>query len=140
MDGRFCVIILDNSRSFAMAGCLSCRSYLMTEYVTWTPEYDGHKPPLWIGGMAWKRGKLDMTAYAPNWSSGLTYTISREAVSPPFNVESWLAQGRANANKLPDGVILPEPRDWAYDLAQQWCDSTDRFADFIRKHCIPRPR
>lgn len=36
-----------------------------------------------------------------------------------FDVAIWLEQGRANLDKLPDGVVLPEPKDWATEL---WAD------------------
>jgi hypothetical protein len=63
-------------------------------------------------------------------------------VKPPFVYSTWLAEGHANADKLPAGVVLPESKDWADKLAKEWketplCEALG-LADFIRANCQPR--
>jgi hypothetical protein len=54
----------------------------------------------------------------------------------------FASQGRANADKLPAGVVLPEPTDWAMQVAEKWCYHPDErlpdLAELIRTHCQPR--
>lgn len=54
----------------------------------------------------------------------------------------FASQGRANPDKLPAGVVLPESPDWADKLAKEWretplCEALS-VADFIRTNCQPR--
>jgi hypothetical protein len=54
----------------------------------------------------------------------------------------FASQGRANPDKLPAGVVLPESPDWADKLANEWketplCEALG-LADFLRTHCQPR--
>jgi len=100
-------------------------------YKIWRPEYDGHAPPNWREGMsrnffsisrdAW----LAVSSYDKSWSKQHKYQIPVEALTAPneddaaFDVAVWLEQGRANLDKLPEGVVLPNPKDWATEL---WAD------------------
>ena len=52
----------------------------------------------------------------PDTSEALTAPKEDDAA---FDVAVWLEQGRANLDKLPEGVVLPEPKDWATQL---WAD------------------
>ena len=69
------------------------------------------------------------------------------AVNGPFDVQAWLADGRANADKLPAGVVLPEPTDWADTLAAEILEMyvdvsahvvNAEVAALIRTHCQTR--
>ena len=59
-----------------------------------------------------------------------------------FDIQAWLAEGRANADKLPVGVVLPEPTDWAMELVISWMrdcgNGMEALAKHIRTHCQPR--
>jgi hypothetical protein len=75
------------------------------------------------------------------------YVVAAKPVTPPFDLEAWLAEGHANADKLPAGVVLPEPTDWADTLAaeilEMYVDVSARVvnaevAKLIRTHCQPR--
>jgi hypothetical protein len=64
-----------------------------------------------------------------------------------FDPAAWLAEGRANADKLPAGVVLPESKDWADTLAAEILEMyvyvstrvvNAEVADLIRTHCQPR--
>ena len=56
-----------------------------------------------------------------------------------FDIQAWLSEGRANAAKLPVGVVLPEPTDWADEVISQFRKSRGiTLTDFIRTHCQPR--
>jgi hypothetical protein len=127
------------------------RSNLMDNFVIWRPERDGHAPPFWQDGMESSYTPLGLS-WTRKWDKGGIYRVPPEAVNGPliddarndaeFDVQAWLAQGRANADKLPAGVVLPEPTDWADKLAKEWretplCESLG-LADFIRTHCQPR--
>lgn len=48
-----------------------------------------------------------------------------------FNPDAWLAEGLANKNKLPDGVVLPEPEpDY-----EAWQDRLDAFCRAANINC-----
>lgn len=127
-------------------------------YVIWIPKCDGHAPPNFDGLYSVlyfeQLGKKWITVGCPAWLKGRKYRVPPEAINglpiddsrndAEFDVEAWLQQGRANADKLPDGVVLPEPTDWAIEIAKAWwnhdSDSgliTD-LANHIRTHCQPR--
>jgi hypothetical protein len=88
----------------------------------------------------------------PAWSLIYQYRVPSEAVNGPaaddsrndaeFDVQAWLAEGRANADKLPAGVVLPEPTDWADKLVKEWLETPPcearGLADILRTHCQPR--
>jgi hypothetical protein len=100
----------------------------------------------------------------PGWALIYLYRVPAEAVNGPaaddardnahfdvvhlfpgekvFDAAAWLAEGRANADKLPAGVVLPEPPDWADKLAEEWRETPIYealgVADFLRTHCQPR--
>jgi hypothetical protein len=92
------------------------------------------------------------TTTNPKWGKGGIYRVPAEAVNGPsaddarndaeFDVQAWLAEGRANADKLPAGVVLPEPTDWADKLVKEWRETPIYealgVADFLRTHCQPR--
>lgn len=137
----------------------------MDNYVIWKPEHDGHAPRGWKDGMPWGRDDLAFSVRVPTprfWV-GNQYKVPPEAVNPPveirhllpvekiFDVEAWLEQGRANADKLPDGVVLPPtPLDpWAESIhealrAFRERDETSVSKDredqirYIMAHCQPR--
>ena len=131
-----------------------------TEYAIWIwiPERDGHAPPFWQDGMFWCRRadypKLYDNGGSSIWLEGRQYCVSPEAVTGPhvaFDVQAWLAEGHANADKLPAGVVLPELKDWADKLAaelaaeifEMYVTVSSRVinaevAKFIRTHCQPR--
>jgi hypothetical protein len=120
----------------------------MDNYVIWRPERNGHAPPFWQGGME----AVLWTTTNPDWAKSAIYRVPAEAVNGPaaddarndaeFDVQAWLAEGRANADKLPAGVVLPEPNDWADKLVKEWLETPPcearGLADFIRTHCQPR--
>jgi hypothetical protein len=137
-------------------------------FVIWIPGRDGHAPPFWQDGMLWclreDYPKLyDNRGYGI-WEENTEYCVSPEAVTGPpiddtrndakpraiyllpgekvFDVQAWLAEGHANADKLPAGVVLPEPTDWAMQVAEKWCYHPDErlpdLAKLIRTHCRPR--
>ena len=129
------------------------------DFVIWIPERDGHAPPFWQDGMLWclraDYPKLDNSKFSSIWQEGWHYCVSPEAVTGPhveaiygpFDPAAWLAEGRANADKLPAGVVLPEPTDWAHKLAaeilEMYVAVSSRFinaevAKLIRTHCQPR--
>lgn len=94
------------------------------DIVYWRPEHDGHRPPYWAFGMPWDTGSSVMrptvssaqSGGEPAWYFGLIYCVPREAVHgqpAAFNVEAWLDLGRANTDKLPAGVALPQKKTWA---------------------------
>jgi len=129
------------------------------EYVIWIPERYKHAPPFWEDGMESSyrvHGALWATAN-PKWDKGGKYRVPPEAVNGPpiddsrndakFDVQAWLAEGRANADKLPAGVVLPEPKDWADKLAAEILEMyvtvsssviNAEVAKLIRTHCQPR--
>jgi hypothetical protein len=132
-----------------------------TDYVIWRPERNGHAPPFWKDGMVcqfcikpipkWRDIEWGNIRF-PYWHVRYIYRVPPEAVNGPaaddarndaeFDVQAWLAEGRANADKLPAGVVLPEPPDWADKLANEWketplCEALG-LADFLRTHCQPR--
>ena len=128
----------------------------MDNYVIWEPERNGHAPPFWKDGMVsqvWIEGIQKWSDWRnPGWYLPQKYRVPAEAVNGPaaddardnaeFDVQAWLAEGRANADKLPAGVVLPEPPDWADKLANEWketplCEALG-LADFIRANCQPR--
>lgn len=112
----------------------------MTEYVTWIPKYEGHAPTYWKDDMPWSINPLKSplpAAFSPRWNAALIYFVPFEALSKPFDVDAWLAQGRDNLNKLPNGVVLPESPDWADALVSEWHKWPMPLCDFIRKHCRP---
>jgi hypothetical protein len=88
----------------------------------------------------------------PGWSPPQKYRVPAETVNGPsaddsrndaeFDVQAWLAEGRANADKLPAGVVLPEPTDWADKLVKEWLETPPcearGLADILRTHCQPR--
>jgi hypothetical protein len=100
----------------------------------------------------------------PVWSLIYQYRVPSEAVNGPaaddardnahfdvvhlfpgekvFDPAAWLAEGRANADKLPAGVVLPEPTDWADKLVKEWLETPPcearGLAAHIRTHCQPR--
>lgn len=93
-------------------------------YTIWKPEHDGHAPPNWREGMAWKTYQGVNNSNPSSWYEGVLYYVPSEALNSPnddaaFDVAIWLEQGRANLDKLPEGVALPEPKDWATEL---WAD------------------
>jgi hypothetical protein len=127
-----------------------------TEYAIWTPNHCGHAPPFWQDGMFWCLRadylKLYNNEGLPFWNENTEYCVPPEAVNRPhveavyrpFDVQAWLAEGQANADKLPAGVVLPEPTDWAMRLAEEFLSrpayysEEQELADFIRTHCQPR--
>jgi hypothetical protein len=140
----------------------------MDNYVIWEPERNGHAPPFWQDGMVcqfWMENtKKWSRLHNPAWSLIYQYRVPAEAVNGPaaddardnahfdvvylrpgekvFDVQAWLAEGRANADKLPAGVVLPEPPDWAMQVAEKFCYHPDErlpdLAELIRTHCQPR--
>jgi hypothetical protein len=128
----------------------------MDNYVIWRPERDGHAPPFWQGGMeaeaSYSSPDVLWTTTKPKWAKSGIYRVPPEAVNGPaaddarndaeFDVQAWLAEGRANADKLPAGVVLPEPPDWAMQVAEKFCYHPDErlpdLAELIRTHCQPR--
>ena len=113
-----------------------------TDYVIWVPERDGHSPEGWKYGMEASfrvYGVLWKTA-TPRWTKGDKYHVPPEAVTPPFDYATWRAEGLAN--KLPDGVVLPEPTDWAMEVAYAYANGGKSglhgLAELIRIHCQPR--
>ena len=126
----------------------------MDNYVIWRPERNRHAPPFWEDGMEASDMSLgaSWTTANPKWDKGGIYGVPPEAVTglavdgarndAEFDVQAWLAEGRANSDKLPAGVVLPEPTDWADKLVKEWretplCESRG-LADHIRTHCQPR--
>ena len=127
----------------------------------WEPERNGHAPPFWQDGMVsqfcikptqpWRDVQW-WDIRDPAWSLIYQYRVPSEAVNGPaaddardnaeFDVQAWLAEGCANADKLPAGVVLPEPPDWADKLAKEWRETPIYealgVADFLRTHCQPR--
>lgn len=85
----------------------------MSEYAIWTPKHSGHAPPFWKSGMSatYNVGNTAWGTICPDWNEGVNYHVPPEAVNAPFDAAAWLEQGRANLDKLPDGVVLPEPAD-----------------------------
>jgi hypothetical protein len=129
----------------------------MDNYVIWRPERNGHAPPFWQDGMEASYRPLGLS-WTRKWDKGGIYRVPPEAVNGPpiddtrvvylrpgekvFDPAAWLAEGCANADKLPAGVVLPESPDWADKLANEWketplCEALG-LADFIRTHCQPR--
>ena len=112
---------------------------------------DGDAPEGWKDGMYW-RGGLGNGTGAPSWLEGKPYVVPAEVVykltiddtrnDAEFDVQTWLAQGRANADKLPEGVVLPEPTDWAMEVAYAYANGGKSglhgLAELIRTHCQPR--
>ena len=47
----------------------------------------------------------------PLWVARQTYYVPSEAITPAFDPEAWLAEGRTNLDKLPEGVVLPAEPD-----------------------------
>jgi hypothetical protein len=136
-------------------------SDMMNNYVIWKPERNGHAPPFWKDGMVcqfcikpipkWRDIEWGNIRF-PYWHVRYEYRVPAEAVNGPaaddarndaeFDVQAWLAEGRANADKLPAGVVLPEPNDWAMQVAEKFCYHPDErlpdLAELIRTHCQPR--
>ena len=128
----------------------------MDNYVIWRPERNGHAPPFWQGGMeaeaSYSSPDVLWTTTKPKWAKSGIYRVPAEAVNGPaaddarndaeFDVQAWLAEGRANADKLPAGVVLPEPTDWAMQVAVSWLrdcgNGMEALAAHIRTHCQPR--
>ena len=125
-------------------------------YVIWIPERDGHAPPYFkIETLCVSYfnpfGKKWLMVSSPAWLEGVKYRVPPEAVNGPpiddsrndaeFDVQAWLEQGRSNADKLPDGVVLPEPTDWAMQVAVSWLrdcgNGMEALAEHIRTHCQP---
>jgi hypothetical protein len=136
-------------------------SDMMNNYVIWKPERNGHAPPFWKDGMVcqfcikpipkWRDIEWGNIRF-PYWHVRYEYRVPSEAVNGPaaddardnaeFDVQAWLAEGRANLERLPAGVVLPESPDWADKLAKEWretplCEAVG-LADFLRTHCQPR--
>ena len=134
-------------------------SDMMNNYVIWKPERNGHAPPFWKDGMVcqfcikpipkWRDIEWGNIRF-PYWHVRYEYRVPAEAVNGPaaddarndaeFDPAAWLAEGRANLERLPAGVVLPP--DWADKLAKEWketplCEALD-LADFIRANCQPR--
>ncbi len=143
----------------------------MDNYVIWRPERNGHAPPFWEDGMeaSYRSHRATWTTANPKWDKGGIYLVPAEAVNGPaaddardnahfdvvhlrpgekvFDPAAWLAEGRANADKLPAGVVLPESKDWADTLAAEILEMyvyvstrvvNAEVADLIRTHCQPR--
>lgn len=120
-------------------------------FAIWTPEYYGHKPPLWENGMVWRYRTTLQTEWQremtgePAWVTAGSYQVPALAVdAPAFDYPTWAAQGRANADKLPDGVAeaLGPERDWAHEVAAAWWESDadetmENLAHLIRRLCRP---
>lgn len=109
-----------------------------TDYVIWVPERDGHAPRGWKDGMRWIfQQKMQSEQHKPGWFLGYTYRVPPEAI---FDYATWRAEGLAN--KLPDGVVLPEPTDWAMEVAYEYAhggkSGLHGLAELIRTHCQPR--
>ena len=144
------------------------RSNIMDNYAIWIPERDGHAPPFWQDGMVSRLCIEPIQKWSdirhPHWDARYKYRVPSEAVNGPaaddardnadfgviylrpgekvFDPAAWLAEGHANLEKLPAGVVLPEPPDWADKLVNEWketplCEALG-LADFIRTHCQPR--
>ena len=144
-----------------------------TDCVIWIPERDGHAPLFWEDGMLWCLSASYPKLYDNGgyclWQEGREYCVSPEAVTglavddtrndaelnvtyllpgeKVFDPEAWLAEGRANADKLPAGVVLPEHTDWAdtyaAEILEMYVNVSARVinvevADFLRTHCQPR--
>ncbi len=126
----------------------------MDNYVIWIPERSGHAPPFWKDGMVCQFCIEPIQkwgyAYYPAWHVRYKYRVPAEAVNGPaaddarndaeFDPAAWLAEGRANLERLPAGVVLPP--DWADKLAKEWketplCEALG-LAEYIRIHCQPR--
>ena len=100
-------------------------------YTIWRPEYGGHAPPNWREGMEILEFRSIGTtewrelAILPSWGKNYEYKVPPEALTAPkeddaaFDVAAWLEQGRANLDKLPEGVVLPNPKDWATELSEE---------------------
>jgi hypothetical protein len=116
-----------------------------TDYVIWIPSRNGHAPPFWQDGMLWclpaNYPKLYNNGGSSIWEEGRRYCVSPEAVNRPFDVQAWLAEGHANADKLPAGVLLPSVT-LAGQVAEKWWNQPDEqlldLAEHIRTHCQPR--
>jgi hypothetical protein len=135
----------------------------MDNFVIWRPERNGHAPPFWQDGMEAPYTPLGLS-WTRKWDKGGIYRVPAEAVNGPaaddardnahsdviylrpgekvFDPAAWLAEGRANADKLPAGVVLPEPTDWAMEVAVSWLryggNGMEALAAHIRTHCQPR--
>ena len=137
-----------------------------TDYVIWKPEREGHAPPFWRYGMRREFRSFHsvlrdnwycISEINPYWFEWDEYRVPAEAVyelpiddsrnDAEFDVQTWLAQGLANADKLPDGVVLPEPTDWADTSAAEIFAMyvnvsagviNAEVADLLRTHCQPR--
>ena len=119
----------------------------METSIIWKPEHDGHAPPFWQDGMVCqvyhsiRRRWIDMNI-PPSWQMAYQYRVPPEAVNPPFDPEVWLADGLANLDKLPAGVVLPEPTDWAMRVAEDFWSRpayyVEELAEHIRTHCQPK--
>lgn len=120
------------------------------QFAIWTPKFDGDAPPNWKAGMAWncttpqrECDQLVENERDPHWLMSCKYSTPTEAL-PAFDYPTWAAQGRANADKLPDGVAeaLGPERDWADELAVDWFDDqeargVESLAAAIRTRCRP---
>lgn len=108
----------------------------MDKYAIWTPKFDGDAPPNWKAGMGWGLNKdgSDFTPhFTPFWETGLNHTVPPEAIGTDdaaFDLQAWLSQGRANADKLPSGVAeaLGPERDWADELAHKIVSMSENLA------------
>ena len=122
----------------------------MDNFVIWKPERDGHAPPLWESGMKWCVDEDFPSLYRagsfPFWTEGCKYCVPAEAVNGQpvkvdFDYATWRGVGLANPDKLPDGVVLPEPTDWAMELVISWMrdcgNGMEALAKHIRTHCRP---
>jgi hypothetical protein len=128
----------------------------MDNFVIWKPARNGDAPPFWQDGMVcriWIETTKEWWGLCnPGWYLPQQYHVPAEAVNGPaaddarndadFDVQAWLAEGRANADKLPAGVVLPESPDWAMQVAEKFCYHPDErlpdLAELIRTHCQPR--
>ncbi len=126
-----------------------------TEYAIWIPERYNHAPPFWQDGMLWCHRETYPLLYnnggSSIWEEGREYYVSPEAVTGlavddtrndakfveirpfsagrEFDPAAWLAEGHANADKLPAGVVLPEPRDWVDEVWIKLIAAGNRAAD-----------
>ena len=112
-------------------------------YAIWRPEYDGHAPPNWGGGMKWTTDfmcdRYDATG-TPDWNVIDVYHVEPEALNSPNNdaftaptPQQWFGQDSIDpiaatvaqlrqypaAELAKHGITLAEPKDWATEL---WAD------------------
>ena len=132
-----------------------------TEFVIWKPERNGHAPEGWKPGMSRRFRWLDNQTWSKDWNyiagnnhewlASAEYLVPAEALNGPpakvdFNYATWRAEGLANQDKLPAGIVLPEPEpehaDWANEMVKQFNkfrkNERGILSDFLRAYCQPK--